>query len=115
MSEHKSPIILLAKALSPKDAKTWIDDMADELSFVKNNKLSWQIGIFNFALKQRISSINLKSPQGLAFASFALTAILAILIVLPNRQILFPKQVNRNNVVTSTAENSAADETALKM
>ena len=85
----KRPILIrLAKAIAPEDAKSWLDDMAYEMNFIKSNKLAWQIAAISFASKERLASINLRSPQNIAITSFALTAIFALVFVLPYKNSL---------------------------
>ncbi len=95
---NKKPLLIkLAKIIAPKDAQNWLDDMNSELSFVTNNKLAWQIGALNFAIKQRFTNINLRSPQNLAFTSFALAAVLALIFVLPYKNTLLPQNPNQSS------------------
>lgn len=92
MTTKKPILIKLAKIIAPEDTKIWIDDMAMEMSFVTKNRFAWQIGTLNLAIKQRFSNINFKSPQNIAFASFAVTAIFALIFVMPYKNsLLSPK------------------------
>lgn len=112
MPKNTSPIIYLAKAIAPKMAKPWLDEMAQELAFVKTKKLAWQIGMLNFAIKERFKSFSLRSPQSIAFASFAITAIVALAFVLPMKDSLF---LNKKAEKPTTVDTESVAADSLKM
>ena len=104
----KRPILIkLAKAIAPEDAKSWLDDMAYEMNFIKSNKLAWQIAAISFASKERLASINLRSPQNIAITSFALTAIFALIFVLPYKNSLVLPTNKAPVVITAPVPQSA--------
>ncbi len=74
-------LLNLAFSIAPRQDRVWLEDMRYEAAFIEN-PLSWSFSALGLALRWRLAHI-LATPSQMAFASVAMAAVAAILI-LPN-------------------------------
>ena len=91
-------LLNLAFSIAPRNERVWLEDMRYEAAFIEN-PLSWSLSALGLALRWRLAHI-LATPSQMAFASVAMAAIAAILI-LPT---MTNKVVPANSTALSTPQ-----------
>ena len=81
MNPLAQALLNLAFSIAPRQNRVWLKDMRYEAAFI-DNPLSWSLSALGLALRWRLAHI-MATPTQMAFASVAMAAVAAILI-LPN-------------------------------
>ncbi len=81
MNPLAQALLNLAFSIAPRQNRVWLEDMRYEAAFI-DNPLSWSLSALGLALRWRLAHI-MATPTQMAFASVAMAAVAAILI-LPN-------------------------------